>query len=77
MCGRASQKGTKEDFTNNIYGFSPGADLNYPNIKPTQNMAVVVNEGNEKKKNETRGGGEKGGRRGFNKKIWAFKTRGE
>lgn len=77
MCGRASQKGTIKDFTENIYGFSPGADLNDPNIKPTQNVAVVINEDNNIKTAEARWWMQKEGSREFNTKFATFNARAE
>jgi putative SOS response-associated peptidase YedK len=42
MCGRISQKGRREDFREFIYKFDPEEDLFRPNIKPTQNVLIVI-----------------------------------
>ncbi len=44
MCGRISQKGRREDFKEFIYKFDPQEDLFRPNIKPTQNVQIVIND---------------------------------
>lgn len=44
MCGRASQRGKREDFKNYIYEFDPQGDLFHGNIKPTQDVAIVIND---------------------------------
>ena len=49
MCGRASQRGKREDFRNYVYKFDPGKDLNRGNIKPTQIVPIVINEREEVK----------------------------
>ena len=49
MCGRASQRGKREDFRNYIYKFDPPEDLNRGNIKPTQPALVVINDREEVK----------------------------
>ena len=43
MCGRASQRGKREDFRNYVYEFDPQGDLFRGNIKPTQDVAIVIN----------------------------------
>lgn len=77
MCGRASQKGTANEFTENIYGFEPERDLNYPNIKPTQNVTVVINENSQIKTTEGRWWMQKEGSREFNTKFATFNARSE
>lgn len=49
MCGRASQRGKREDFKNYVYEFEPQGDLFRGNIKPTQDVAIVVNDRDEVK----------------------------
>ena len=49
MCGRASQRGKREDFRNYIYKFDPPEDLNRGNIKPTQPALIVINDREEVK----------------------------
>jgi putative SOS response-associated peptidase YedK len=49
MCGRASQRGKREDFRNYIYKFDPPGDLNRGNIKPTQPVLIVAAERDEVK----------------------------
>jgi putative SOS response-associated peptidase YedK len=49
MCGRASQRGKREDFRNYVYKFDPGHDLNRGNIKPTEVVPVVINDCDEVK----------------------------
>ncbi|MBX7054777.1 MAG: SOS response-associated peptidase [Pyrinomonadaceae bacterium] len=44
MCGRASQRGKREDFKNYIYEFEPQGDLFRGNIKPTQDVSIVIND---------------------------------
>jgi len=44
MCGRASQRGKREDFKNYVYEFDPQGDLFRGNIKPTQDVAIVIND---------------------------------
>ena len=44
MCGRASQRGKREDFRNYVYEFDPQGDLFRGNIKPTQDVAIVIND---------------------------------
>lgn len=44
MCGRASQRGKREDFRNYIYKFDPPSDLNRGNIRPTQPVLIVIND---------------------------------
>ena len=44
MCGRASQRGKREDFRNYIYKFDPPGDLNRGNIRPTQEVLIVAND---------------------------------
>ncbi|MBK9768558.1 MAG: hypothetical protein IPP63_16975 [Chloracidobacterium sp.] len=46
MCGRASQRGKREDFKNYIYEFEPQGDLFRGNIKPTQKVSIVINDRN-------------------------------
>lgn len=77
MCGRASQKGTAKEFKENIYGFEPKKDLNYPNIKPTQNVSVVINKENEIKTVDARWWMQKEGSREFNTKFATFNARAE
>jgi putative SOS response-associated peptidase YedK len=43
MCGRASQRGKREDFKNYVYEFDPQGDLFRGNIRPTQDVAIVIN----------------------------------
>ena len=49
MCGRASQRGKREDFRNYVYKFDPPEDLNRGNIKPTQEVLIVANDRDEVK----------------------------
>jgi putative SOS response-associated peptidase YedK len=49
MCGRASQRGKREDFRNYVYKFDPGHDLNRGNIKPTEIVPIVINHRDEVK----------------------------
>jgi len=49
MCGRASQRGKREDFRNYIYNFDPPGDLNRGNIKPTQPVLIVAGDRDEVK----------------------------
>ncbi len=44
MCGRASQRGKREDFKNYVYEFDPQGDLFRGNIKPTQSVDIVIND---------------------------------
>ncbi|MBK6750472.1 MAG: SOS response-associated peptidase [Acidobacteria bacterium] len=44
MCGRASQRGKREDCRNYVYGCDPQGDLFRGNIKPTQDVAIVIND---------------------------------
>ena len=44
MCGRASQRGKREDFKNYVYEFDPQGDLFRGNIKPTQDVSIVIND---------------------------------
>lgn len=77
MCGRASQKGTAKEFKENIYGYESEKDLNYPNIKPTQNVSVVINDDNKIKTAEARWWMQKDGSREFNTKFATFNARAE
>ncbi|HQY67923.1 MAG TPA: SOS response-associated peptidase [Pyrinomonadaceae bacterium] len=54
MCGRASQRGKREDFKNYIYEFEPQGDLFRGNIKPTQKVSIVINDRNTVKTVEAR-----------------------
>lgn len=47
MCGRASQRGKREDFRNYVYKFDPPGDLNRGNIKPTEPVLIVANDRDE------------------------------
>jgi putative SOS response-associated peptidase YedK len=49
MCGRASQRGKREDFRNYVYKFDPGQDLNRGNIKPTEIVPIVIADRDEVK----------------------------
>jgi putative SOS response-associated peptidase YedK len=49
MCGRASQRGKREDFRNYIYNFDPPGDLDRGNIKPTQPVLIVAGDRDEVK----------------------------
>lgn len=42
MCGRISQRGRKTDFVEFVYGFEPPEDLHLSNIKPTQDVLIVI-----------------------------------
>jgi putative SOS response-associated peptidase YedK len=44
MCGRASQRGKREDFRNYVYRFEPPTDLDRGNIRPTQPVLIVIND---------------------------------
>lgn len=77
MCGRASQKGTEEDFKDYIYEFNPGLDLDRPNIKPTQKVAVVVNDQDEIKTVEAAWWMQKEGAKEFSTKFATFNARAE
>lgn len=44
MCGRASQRGKREDFRNYVYKFDPPADLDRGNIRPTEEVLIVAND---------------------------------
>jgi putative SOS response-associated peptidase YedK len=54
MCGRASQRGKREDFRNYVYEFDPQGDLFRGNIKPTQEVSVVINDREQVKTVEAR-----------------------
>lgn len=47
MCGRASQRGKREDFRNYVYEFNPQGDLFRGNIKPTEDVEIVINDRDE------------------------------
>lgn len=47
MCGRASQRGRREDFKNYVYEFDPQGDLFRGNIKPTQDVSIVISDRGE------------------------------
>ena len=47
MCGRASQRGKREDFRNYIYKFDPPGDLDRGNIRPTDEVLIVAAERDE------------------------------
>ena len=49
MCGRASQRGKREDFRNYVYEFDPQGDLFRGNIRPTQEVAIVISDRDEVK----------------------------
>lgn len=54
MCGRASQRGKREDFRNYVYEFDPQGDLFRGNIKPTEEVAIVINDHNSIKNVDAR-----------------------
>ena len=54
MCGRASQRGKREDFKNYVYQFDPQGDLFRGNIKPTEDAAIVINDRDQVKTVEAR-----------------------
>lgn len=54
MCGRASQRGKREDFKNYVYEFDPQGDLFRGNIRPTQEVAIVINDRDEIKNVEAK-----------------------
>ncbi|HRH40154.1 MAG TPA: SOS response-associated peptidase [Pyrinomonadaceae bacterium] len=77
MCGRASQKGTEKDFKEHVFGFTPKGELKRPNIKPTQNVKVVVNDDDSIKTVEAAWWMQKEGAKEFNTKFATFNARAE
>lgn len=77
MCGRTAQKGKATEFKDNVYGFEPEADLNRSNIKPTQNVDVVIYENDLAKTVEARWWLQKEGAKEFNTKFATFNARAE
>lgn len=54
MCGRASQRGKRQDFRRYVYEFDPQGDLFRGNIKPTEEVAIVINDRDSIKNVEAR-----------------------
>jgi putative SOS response-associated peptidase YedK len=74
MCGRASQKRWK-DPRKLIFNFDPPADLDRSNIRPTQNVHIVVNQDDEIKTVEAAWWCQWDGAKEFNTKYATFNAR--
>src|ERR1700754_1728397 len=77
MCGRAAQQGEAEEFKQYVLGFEPEHDLHRGNIKPTQNVQIVVGEDKEIKTVEAAWWFEKEGAKEFSNKFSTFNARSE
>lgn len=74
MCGRASQRRWK-DPNQLVFNFNPPEDLNRGNIKPTQNVHIVINHQDEIKTVEAAWWCQWDGAKDFNTKYATFNAR--
>jgi putative SOS response-associated peptidase YedK len=74
MCGRASQKRWK-DHRKLVFGFDPPEGLDRGNIRPTQDVHIVINEQNEVKTVEANWWCQWDGAKGFDTKYATFNAR--
>ena len=72
MCGRASQKGKREDFRNYVYRFEPAEDLNRGNIRPTDPVWIVASDREDIKTVEAKWWCQADGSREWSTKYTAF-----
>jgi putative SOS response-associated peptidase YedK len=72
-----SQRGKREDFRQYVFDFDPPEDLNRSNIKPTQNVLLVINDENGNETVEARWWFQKEGAREFETKYTTFNARSE
>ena len=72
MCGRASQKGKREDFRNYVYKFDPPEDLHLGNIRPTDPVWIVANDRDDIKTVEAKWWCQPDGSREWTTKYTAF-----
>lgn len=80
MCGRFTQKDTKASFTENIYGYPKSAHAlpKRHNIKPTQEVSVIISEdGAEPQLAEARWWFQKEGAKEFSTEYSTFNARAD
>jgi putative SOS response-associated peptidase YedK len=77
MCGRITQKAKAAEFSEFVYGFKPENDLMLTNIKPTQNVSIVVLDGDQPQTTAARWWFQKEGAKEFKTDYTTFNARSE
>ncbi|MGB7070439.1 MAG: SOS response-associated peptidase family protein [Pyrinomonadaceae bacterium] len=72
MCGRASQRGKRENFREYVYKFEPQGDLFTGNIRPTDYVPIVINDRDDVRNVEARWWCQSDGSREWSTKYTTF-----